>query len=80
MAQILKVFHLPHQHRVAEMNVRRCRIEAGLHAKGLAGLLRPLEFLDEFFFANDFDRALADVLELLGNRDGFEVAHEFIAG
>ena len=69
MAQILKVLHLPHQDGVAEMNVRRRRIEAGLHAKRLAGLLCAFEFLDEFFLADDLDRALADVLELFGDRE-----------
>ena len=79
MAQILKVLHLAHQHGVAEMNVRRRRIETGLHTKWFAGLLCSFEFLDELFLADDLDRAFADVLELFGDRDGFEVTHEFIA-
>ena len=44
MTEILEVLHLAHQHRVAEMNIGRGGIEAGLDAQGPIGL----EFFDEF--------------------------------
>ena len=69
VAQILKVLHLPDKHRVAEMDIRRGRIEACFDAQRFAGLLRLLQLCDEFLFANDVDCTLADVLELFFDRD-----------
>src|SRR5205823_4619130 len=75
MAEILKMFHLPDQHRVADMNIRRGRIKACLDAQRRPGALRALQFFEQLFFTNDVDRAAADMLELFLNRDCFEISH-----
>src|SRR5262245_18983179 len=75
MAKLLKVSHLSHQDRVANMNIRRCRIESGFYAQWFPVFLRPLEFLYEFLFANYLNCASPDTIELLLNRNIFEIVH-----
>ena len=68
VAHVLKVLQLAHEHGVAQVQVGRGGIEAGLHAHGLAGGQRFLEPLAQVALANDLCRALAQVGELLINR------------
>jgi hypothetical protein len=75
VTQILEVFHFPDQYRVPEVDIRCGRIEAGLDAQRLSGFLRAFQLGDQLFFANDFNRALADVFELFDQRSGCEIAH-----
>src|SRR5262249_47033849 len=75
VTEILKVLHLSDQDRVAHMNVGCGGIEAGFDPQGLACFLRALQFLRQFFFTNELDGAATDVVELLLDRDHFEVAH-----
>src|SRR5262249_41722669 len=75
VSQILKVLHLPDQNRVADMDVRCCGVETGLNSQRLSGFLRALELLDQFFFGDDLDRDPANALELLLDRNCFEVVH-----
>ena len=78
MAKILKVFHLPDQDRVANMNIRSRGVEAGLHAQWLSGFLRPFELVDQLLLADDFHCASSDVLELFLYRNSREIPHLFI--
>jgi hypothetical protein len=65
MAHILKVLHFAQQHGVAQVQVGCGRVETGLHAQRLAGLLRLLELVSEFSDRDDFGGTLQDVIELL---------------
>src|SRR5262247_429067 len=56
MTEILKLFHLLDQHRVTQMQIRSCGIEAGLDFKRLASL----KLGEEFFLWQDFDCAALD--------------------
>ena len=74
MAHVLEVLELAHEHGVAEMQIGRGGIEAGLHAHGLAGLAGFLQALAQVALADDFRRALAQVGKLLVN--GWERRHK----
>src|SRR6185295_10409286 len=76
VSQILKVLHLPNQHRVTDVDVRRRWIEARFDPQRFSGLLRAFQLRNQFLFADDFDRTLADVLHLFGERRCREIAHE----
>ena len=78
MAKLLKVPHLSHQDRVADMNIGGCRIKPRFHAQRLSGFVRPLEFLDEFLFANDLNCTSPDMLELLFHGNFSEIVHTVI--
>src|SRR5215475_5941488 len=78
MAEILEVFHLPDEDRMADVNVGCGRVESGFDPERLAGLLRALQLFEQFLFTDDFDGAAADVFELFFNRNCFEVAHLFV--
>ena len=67
VAHVLKVFQLAHEHGVAQVQVGRRRIEAGLHPHGLACCARLLQPLAQVALANDLRRALAQVGQLLFN-------------
>src|SRR5439155_14513311 len=75
VAQILKVFHFPDKDRVAKVDIRGSRIKPRLYPQRLPGLLRLLQLRDEFLFANDLNRALADVLELVVDGGFLEGLH-----
>ena len=70
VAHVLKVLELAHEHGVAEVEVGGGGIESGFHAHGLAGGERFLDALAQVALANDFGRALAQVVQLLV--DGWE--------
>jgi len=71
VAQVLKLFHLLQQHRVAEMQVRRGGIEAGLDSKRLACFNGFLQSAGQVFFVDDLRRAAFDDLKLfLGGGHG----------
>ena len=57
VAEILKMFHLPDQNGVADVNVRHRRIEAGFDSQRLSGLLRALQLFEQVFFADNLDGA-----------------------
>ena len=67
VAHVLKVFQLAHEHGVAQVQVGRGRVEAGLHPHGLARRARLLQPLAQVAFTNDLRRALAQVSQLLFN-------------
>ena len=64
MAQILKMFHLAQQHGVAQMQIRRGRIEARFHAQGPARLGRLQQAFAQVLFANDLDQAFLQIGQL----------------
>ena len=65
MAEILKVLELAHQHGVAEVQIGRGGIKAGLYAQRLAGLPGSLQALLQVGDPDDFSRTLLQVIELL---------------
>ena len=65
MPHVLKMFELADEDGVAEVQIRRGRVEAGFHAQRLAGGTRFLQLLAQLGFANDFRRAFTNVGELL---------------
>src|SRR5215813_5053991 len=69
VAQVLKVFQLANENRVADVNVRCCGVESRFDAQRLSGRLGPLQLFKQFFFPNDFNRTSPDMLELLLNRN-----------
>ena len=68
MAEILEVFHLPHQDGVTQVNVRRGRIEAGLDHEGLARLHGPLQLGQELTLLEDLNGSFLQVLDLFRRR------------
>ena len=60
MAELLKLPQLVDQHRVAEMQIRRGRIETGLDPQRTAGF----ELLDEFGFDDQLVAAALDDFQL----------------
>ena len=60
MAQILKMLHLAQQDGVAQMQIGRGGVEAGLHAQRATGSARGLyQALAQILFANDLGKALS---------------------
>ena len=74
VAHVLEVLELAHQHGVAEMQIRRGRIEACLDPHRLAALPGLLQPLAQVALADDLRRALAQVGKLLVN--GKERSHK----
>ena len=68
VAHVLEVLELADEHGVAQVQVGRGGIEAGLDAQRLAGLQRLFEALAQIALTNDFDRTFAQVGQLLVNR------------
>ena len=68
VAQVLKLAHLVEQHRMADVQIRRRRVETGLDAQ------RPTRFqpLHQFFALDDFVRATRNRGQRL-----FQLAHAF---
>ncbi len=64
VAQVLEMFHLAQQHGVAQVQIGRGGIEAGLHAQGTAGLGGALQAFPQILLANDFGEAFAEILHL----------------
>ncbi len=64
VAQILEVLELAHEHRMAQMEVGRRRVKAGLHAQGAAGLARFFQTLAQIGDADDLRCALLQVVQL----------------
>ncbi len=60
MAEVLEVAQLVDQHGMAEVQVRRGRVEAGLDAQGTTGL----ELFDELGFDQQFVGAALDQRQL----------------
>ena len=69
VAEVLKVFELAQEHRVAEMQVGRGGIKSGLDPKWLARGASFLQLGAEFALANNFRRAFLDVSQLFVNRE-----------
>ena len=67
MPQILKVLHLAQQHGVAQVQIGRRRIEAGLHAQRTAGLLGLDQALAQVFFADQVGQPFLEVRQLFVN-------------
>ena len=65
MAELLEVAHLAQEHGVAEVEVGRGRIEAGLDHQRLAGRSRALELGAELVLLDQVDGAAAQQRELL---------------
>ena len=65
VAQILKVLHLAQQDGVAQVQVRRGGVKAGLDAQLAAGLFGLDQALAQVFFADDLRHAFAQVCDLL---------------
>ena len=68
MAQILKVLHLAQQHGVAQVQVGRGGVEAGLDAQRRAGLCGLDQALAQILFADDFRHAFLEICELFVDR------------
>ena len=58
MAELLEVAQFAHQHRVAEVEIGRCGIEAGLDAERHTGLARGFETRAEVVDRDNFSGAL----------------------
>ena len=67
MAEVLKVFHLAQEHGVAQVQVRRGGVEAGLDAKLAARFGGLDEALAQVLFADDLRHAFPQVGELFVN-------------
>ena len=67
VAQVLKVLHLAQQHGVAQVQIGRGGIEAGLHAQRTAGLGGFGEARFQILFADDFREAFFQIRQLFGN-------------
>ena len=59
VAQILEMTHFVDQHRMAQMQIRRSRVETRFHPKRFA----LFEFLPQVLFPDDFVRPTADPLQ-----------------
>ena len=64
VAQILEVLHLAQQHGVAQVQIGRGRVEAGLDAQFAAGFGGLDQAFAQVFFADDLRHAFAQVGEL----------------
>ena len=64
VAEILKVLHLAQQDGVAQVQVGRGGVEAGLDAQRPVGLGGEDQPLAQIFLANDLGHALAEVSKL----------------
>ena len=69
--KILELLHLPHHHRVPEVDVGRRRIETDLDDERLDAFTRALELLAELFLVDQIDGPSLEGLELLGRRRKF---------
>ena len=65
VAEVLKVLQLAHEHRVAEVQVGRGRVEAGFDAQWLAGEARGFEAFAQVGEADDLGRAFLEQVELV---------------
>ena len=68
--EILKVLHLPNEHRVTEMEVRRGGVEAHLHDERPAARGRPFELEPKLRRSDDVHAALGQIRELLVDGHG----------
>jgi hypothetical protein len=68
MSEVLEMPHLAQQHRVTEVQVRRGRVEPGLHHQRLAGARAALELLAQLRLLDQVDGAAAQQSELLVDR------------
>jgi hypothetical protein len=64
VAELLKVAQLAHQHGVAQVQVRRGGVEAGLHAQRAAGLAAVFKALAQVADADDLRGALFEQVHL----------------
>ncbi len=64
MAQLLKMAQLPHQHGVAQVQVGRSGVEAGLHAQRLAGLAAFFKALAQVAYPDNLRGALLEQVHL----------------
>ena len=63
--QLLEVSHLPHDHRVSQVDVGRRRVEPYLHPKRLVLTSGALQLRLELLHTEDLRRSLAEDLQLL---------------
>src|SRR5262245_56472749 len=75
VAQILKVLHLANENGVSDVNVRGGRIKSCFYTERFSTFLRSLQLFEQLFFANNFNGASPEVLELLINRNCPKVVH-----
>ena len=75
MAQILKMFQLADDYRVAEVNIGSGRVHTELGAKGFASLARFFELCTELFLADDLEHAFFQIGELFVNGPEFRLRH-----
>ena len=76
VAELLEVPHLAQQHRVAQVEVGRGGVEAGLHGQRLAGLARPLELGAELRLVDQVDGAAPEQRHLLFDGRNSRVRHQ----
>ena len=68
MAHVLEVFHFSDDDGVAEVQIRRRRVESDLDGEGPALPLRALQLAEELVLADDLHGPLAQVFQLLLRR------------
>ena len=73
MAELLKVAQLAHQHGVAQVQVGRGGVEAGLDAQRASGFAALFQALAQIAHADDLRRALLEQVHLFVY--GHERAH-----
>src|ERR1700730_794496 len=71
------MFEFANHNCVAQMNIRRSRIDSELHAQRLPGFVRLLEFGAQLCLRNSFQSAFGEIGELLFHRPEFHRVHFF---
>jgi hypothetical protein len=66
MTELLKVPHLSNEHRVAEVNIGRGRIEPGLDTQRFSGASGAFKLSPEFVFRDAVDGAFSKESQLFG--------------
>ena len=69
MSQLLKVPQLAHQHGVAQVQIRRSRIESRLHPQRPSGFAALFQALAQVAHADNLRRALLEQVHLFIDRE-----------
>src|SRR5262249_15549524 len=77
VSEVLEVAHLAQQDGMAEVQIGRGRVEAGLDAQRPAGFRRLHQALAQIGFANDLRHSFAEVCELFVDRHSFKSSAVF---
>jgi len=75
VAQILKLFQFAQHHRVAQVNIRRGRVHAEIHAQRLIFLKRIEQLVLQLLFTDDFRGAFGRERKLFQHRLEFFLRH-----